>query len=229
MVWLGSKLIHQPCPVVLCGPNLCSNPFPSKFGWFCIPPSLPISCSSIHISKKYFCPGGMALSEWRHSVRAVRDTPEADYSAPGVITMYHIAFRSLVAVSLFLLALSVPYFKWTHWHCGKLGPYITIGSLGMHLHQDYNAMGNIANISPCVSCTCMQNAILFLLIIHIIPSRQIYVAIDNPSLIPSVSCFTISSYLSNYVCAVNGASHSENLQSNGCQWLSHLYKFQDWN
>jgi hypothetical protein len=37
----------------------------------------------ISISKKYFRPGGMALSEWTRSVRAVRDTPVADYS--GVV------------------------------------------------------------------------------------------------------------------------------------------------
>jgi hypothetical protein len=38
------------------------------------------------ISKKYFRPGGMAPSEWMRSVRAVRDTPMADYSAPGLNT-----------------------------------------------------------------------------------------------------------------------------------------------
>ena len=66
-----------------------------------------------------------------------------------------------------------------------------------------------------------------LLIIHIIPSRQIYVAIDNPSLVPSVYCLTSSSYLWNYVRAADNISHAENLQSNGCRCFSHLYKFRD--
>jgi len=68
-------------------------------------------------------------------------------------------------------------------------------------------MGDGAKISPRVSSTCMQNAILSLLIIHIIPSRQIYVAIDNPSLVPSVSCLTTSSYLWNYMSAAEYVSH----------------------
>jgi len=42
----------------------------------------PWGCTNI--SKKHFRPGGMAPSKWTHSVRAVRDTPVADYSAPGV-------------------------------------------------------------------------------------------------------------------------------------------------
>ena len=37
-----------------------------------------------HISKNIFHSGGMAPSEWKRSVRAVRETPLADYSAPGV-------------------------------------------------------------------------------------------------------------------------------------------------
>jgi hypothetical protein len=88
-------------------------------------------------------------------------------------------------------------------------------------------MGDAANISPHVSSTCVQNAILSLLIIHIIPSRQIYVAIDNPSFIPSVSCLTTSSYLWNDVRTADNISHAGNLQSNGCQCFSHLYKFQE--
>jgi hypothetical protein len=55
-------------------------------------------CLSIDISKKHFCRGGMAPSEWMRSVRAVRETPVADYSMPGVnatrVTL-HIALRSL--------------------------------------------------------------------------------------------------------------------------------------
>jgi len=72
-------------------------------------------------------------------------------------------------------------------------------------------MGGAAKFSPRVPSTCMQNAILSLLIIHIIPSRQIYVAINNPSLVPSVSCLTTSSYLWNDTCGADNVSHAENL------------------
>jgi hypothetical protein len=72
------------------------------------------------ISKKYFRPGGMAPSEWTRSVRAVRDTPVADYFAPSLNTTHRVAYRPLIAVSPFLLALSVSYFKRTHWRCGQL-------------------------------------------------------------------------------------------------------------
>jgi len=72
----------------------------------------------------------------------------------------------------------------------------------------------IAIISPHVPSICVENAILSLQIIHIIPSRQIYVAIDNPLLVASVSCLTTSRYLWNYVCAADDVSHTENLQSN---------------
>ena len=93
--------------------------------------------------------------------------------------------------------------------------------------RDCKEMGDAAKISPRVPSTCEQNVILPLLIIHIISSRQIYVAIDNPSLVPSVSCLTTSSYLWNYVRAADDVSHAENLQSNGCWCISHLYKFRD--
>jgi hypothetical protein len=100
-------------------------------------------------------------------------------------------------------------------------------SLGTRLHRDCNAMGDTAKTTPRVPSTCAQNAILSLLIIHIIPSRQICVAIDNPSLVPFVSYLTTSSYLWNYVCAADDVSHAENLQRNGCRYISHLYKFRD--
>jgi hypothetical protein len=72
------------------------------------------------ISKKHFRLGGLAASEWKRSVRAVRDTPVADYSAPGVNTTRRVAYRPPIAVSPFLLALSVSYFKQTLWLCGQL-------------------------------------------------------------------------------------------------------------
>jgi hypothetical protein len=53
------------------------------------------------ISKKYFRPGGMAPSEWTRSVRAVTDTPVADYSVPGVNSMGRVPDRPLIAVSPF--------------------------------------------------------------------------------------------------------------------------------
>ena len=106
-----------------------------------------------------------------------------------------------------------------------MSPYIGLGSLGTHLHRDCNVMGDAAKISLRIPSTCMQNAILSLLMIHIIPSHQIYVAIDNPSLISTVSGFTTSSYLWNDVGTADNGSHAENLQSNGCLCFSHLYKF----
>ena len=61
--------------------------------------------------------------------------------------------------------------------------------------RDCKAIGDAGNISPRVPSTSTQNAIFSLLNIHIIPRRQIHVAIDNPSFVPSVSCLTTSSYL----------------------------------
>ena len=78
-----------------------------------------------------------------------------------------------------------------------MSPYVGLGSLGMCLDPHCNAMGDAAKSSPFVPSICAQNAILSLLIIHIIQSHQIYVAMDNPSLILSISCLTTSSYLCN--------------------------------
>ena len=86
-------------------------------------------------------------------------------------------------------------------------------------------MGDAAKISPRVPSTCVQNVIVSLLIIYIIPSRQIYVAIDNPSLVPSVSCPTCIIYLWNYVRRTDNVSHAENLQGNSSWCFSHVYKF----
>jgi hypothetical protein len=85
-------------------------------------------------------------------------------------------------------------------------------------------MGHAVKISPRVSSTYMQNAILSFLIIHIIPSRQIYVAIDNALHVPSISCLA-SSYLWNDVRAADNISNPETLQCNGCWGFSYLYKF----
>jgi hypothetical protein len=88
-------------------------------------------------------------------------------------------------------------------------------------------MGDVAKISPRVPSTCAQDAFLSVLNIHIIPSRQINVASDAPSLIPSVSCLTTSSYLGKYEYAADDVSNAENLRSNGCRCFSHLYQFRD--
>ena len=91
-----------------------------------------------------------------------------------------------------------------------------MGSLGTRLHRDSTAMGDAAQISPHVPSTCVQNAIVSSLNVHIITSLHIYVAIDNPSLVLSVSCLTTWSYLWNHAHAADNLSHAEHLQSNGC-------------
>ena len=171
--------------------------------------------------------GWMALSEWTRSVRGVRDTPVADYSTPGVNTTRQVVYRPPIAVSLSLRVLSVSYFKRSLWRCGQLWKFFGMGSLDARLHRDCNGMGDAANLSPRVPSTCAQNAILSFLIIHLIPSRKIYVAINNPSLVPSVFCLTTSSYLWNYVRAADNTFYAENLQSNCCRCFSDLYKFRD--
>jgi hypothetical protein len=67
------------------------------------------------MSKKYFHPGKMAQSECTRSVKAVKDTLVADYSAPSLNTTGLVAYRPPIAISPFLLALSVSYFKRTLW------------------------------------------------------------------------------------------------------------------
>jgi len=61
--------------------------------------------SDHHISKKHFRPGEMATSEWTLSVRAVRDTLLAVYSAPGVNPTRCVGYRPQIAILPFLLAL----------------------------------------------------------------------------------------------------------------------------
>jgi len=83
------------------------------------------------IREKYFCLEGMAPSDWTGSVRAVRDTPVADYSAPGLNTTRRIAYRPPIAVLPFLLALSVFYFRRTLW---RWRPTVTIRRNGFTGH-----------------------------------------------------------------------------------------------
>jgi hypothetical protein len=55
----------------------------------------------------------MAPSEWTRTVRAVGDIPVAADSVPDVNATRCVAYCPPIAVSPFLLALSVSYFKQT--------------------------------------------------------------------------------------------------------------------
>ena len=168
----------------------------------------------------------MPLSEWMRSIRNPRDSPEADYSAPGCNTSRRIAYHPPIGVSRFLLALLVSCFKRTIWICDQLWPYVGMRSLGMRLHRDCNVMAEVAKISPRVPSTSAQSANLSLLIISIIPSRHSYVAMDNRLRVPSISSLTTSKYLWNYRRTADDVSQAEYLQSNSCQCCSPLYKFR---
>jgi len=151
----------------------------------------------------------MVPSERTHSVRAIWENEVADYSTPGINSMRCIPYRPLITVSLFLLVLSVSKCKWSHWRWGKLWPYVGMDSLSKRVYRNCNAMGDATKISHVVPSTWAHNAIFSLLIIYIIPSRQIYVAIDNSSLVPSVSCYTTGGYLWNDVRAADNVFHAE--------------------
>jgi hypothetical protein len=71
------------------------------------------------ISKRIFRLGGMAPSEWMLSIRAVRDTQVADYSAPGVNNTRGIIYRPQITVSQSLGILSVSYFRRSLCRCGQ--------------------------------------------------------------------------------------------------------------
>jgi hypothetical protein len=72
------------------------------------------------IRTKYFHPGGMALSEWMHSGRAMRDTLVADYSVPGVNLMLRIPYHPLIDVSQCHLVVSVSNLQRSLWCCCQL-------------------------------------------------------------------------------------------------------------
>jgi len=115
---------------------------------------------TIFISKKHFRPGEMAASGWARSVRAVRDTPVADYSAPSVNTTRCVAYCPPIVVSPSLLTLlAVSYFRQTLWRCGQLWPYVGMGSLGIPLHRDCTAMGDAAKNSPHVPSTSSSRSV----------------------------------------------------------------------
>jgi len=81
--------------------------------------------------------------------------------------------------------------------------------LSLLIILDCKVMGDAGNISPRVPSPCAHSTNFALLIIHIIPCHQIYVHIDNPSFIPSVSCLATSSYLWTDVRATDNTSHAE--------------------
>ena len=64
-----------------------------------------------YITKNHFHPGGMAASGWTCSISAVKDTLEADYTAPRVNTTCRVAYRPPIDILLSLLALLVSNFK----------------------------------------------------------------------------------------------------------------------
>jgi len=70
---------------------------------------------AIIISLKYFRPSRIVLSLWTCCVRTVRDTPVAEYSAPGFNTTRRVAYHPLIAVSQFLYALSFTHLNRTLW------------------------------------------------------------------------------------------------------------------
>jgi len=72
-------------------------------------------------------------------------------------------------------------------------------------------IGDTEEISPRGPSTCVQNATLSLMMILIIPSCQIYVAIDNLSVVCSVSCHTTRTYLRNYFRTADDVFHIEKL------------------
>jgi hypothetical protein len=83
------------------------------------------------------------------------------------------------------------------------------------MHWDWNVMGDAGKMSPYIASTCTHNAILSLQIMHIIPSGQIYMAIDSPSLILCITYLPTSRQRRSYVCAADNVFDTEHLQSNG--------------
>jgi len=82
------------------------------------------------ISQKQFRTGGVAVSEGTRSVRAVRDSPVAYYSAPGANMMRRVAYHPPITVSPFLFAVWVFYWKRILRYGRQLWPYVWMGSLG---------------------------------------------------------------------------------------------------
>jgi len=81
-------------------------------------------------------------------------------------------------------------------------------------------MGDVMKISRHVPSTCAPNAVFSLLIIHIIRRCQTNVAIDNPSLVLSVSCLTTSSCLLSFVRAADNVSQTETFKATAASVVS---------
>jgi len=145
------------------------------------------------IQTELLCQGGYV------SVRTDKDTPVTAYSAADINTTRRIPYPPPITVLPFVLARLVYKFKQTLCHCCQLWPYIGMGLLYMPCHWDCNAMDNTAKISPPLPSTCAHNAIPSGIIRHMIWSHQFNVAIDNPSLILSISFVTSSCCHWNYV------------------------------
>jgi hypothetical protein len=91
------------------------------------------------ITKKDFRLGGLAASEWTCSVRAIGDTPGAYYSALNVNTTRRVIYRPPVAISPFILPLSVSHCNQKTLRWSQLWPHVGMGSLCIRLLQDCNA------------------------------------------------------------------------------------------
>jgi hypothetical protein len=97
------------------------------------------------------------LSGSNGGVRATRNTTLAKFSAPGLNTIRHVAYRPSIAVSLFLLALLVSYFTQK---CGFGANCDHTSEWIQWVHSSIGiAMGDAAKISPCIPCTLSSRRI----------------------------------------------------------------------
>jgi len=126
------------------------------------------SAKNISVQTEWICQSRRAPSEASETPRG-RMTPCAG-SIPRIAL--HKALQSLFQ-SFFSLRQS-PILNEQCGGEGQLWPYVAMGSLGTRLNRDCNAMGDGSEkTTPPFPSTCAQNAIIPLLIIHLIPSRQI--------------------------------------------------------
>jgi len=99
--------------------------------------------------------------------------------------------------------------EWVHWVRAETGIGVRQVTLRKSLHVSY---------------TCVQNWILSFLTKPIIGSHQGKMAIDNASLVLSMSYSTPSNSLCNHVIPANDVSPAENVKINSCQCFPRLYK-----
>jgi hypothetical protein len=165
--------------------------------------------------------------EWSRSVRAICETQVAAYYEPGSNITQWVAYRSPITFRQFLLSESVCYFDLALWCCTQLPLDVGNGSLCMCLPPNFNALGGVVTFSPHVPSTCTLNGILSVWIRDIIPSSQQYVAIDNPSLIQSICCFSTTSLVMYYCHADDNDCNSEIMQSPSEQCVPHWDNIRD--